>query len=195
MAIKIKKEVNTKLKIRIRMYNVGFGDCFLLSIPTTDGIKKILIDCGSLKRKSKSIAEIAADVIDECKDADGVSRIDIVIVTHRHADHISGFVPNTWDNVEVGEVWMPWMESRTDESARKLRSAQNHRITELLEAFRVANVSADLQAVLLNARSNESSLDILHEGFAKARLALCAATRQVLASGLALLGVGAPERM
>ncbi len=30
---------------------------------------------------------------------------------------------------------------------------------------------------------------------AKARLALCAATRQVLASGLGLLGVGAPERM
>ena len=30
---------------------------------------------------------------------------------------------------------------------------------------------------------------------AKARLALCAATRQVLASGLALLGVSAPERM
>ena len=37
--------------IRIRMYRVGFGDCFLLSIPTsqnqsTDRQLHILVDCG-----------------------------------------------------------------------------------------------------------------------------------------------------
>src|SRR2546425_12613642 len=32
--------------ITVRMYNVGFGDAFLLMIPTKDRPRKILIDCG-----------------------------------------------------------------------------------------------------------------------------------------------------
>ena len=31
------------------MYNVGFGDCFLLFVPTSNGVRKIVIDCGSIK--------------------------------------------------------------------------------------------------------------------------------------------------
>jgi hypothetical protein len=33
-------------ELRIRMYNVGFGDCFLLFIPTDDGERTLLLDCG-----------------------------------------------------------------------------------------------------------------------------------------------------
>ena len=29
------------------MYNVGFGDCFLLTLSTTAGPRRMLIDCGT----------------------------------------------------------------------------------------------------------------------------------------------------
>jgi hypothetical protein len=33
-------------QISIRMYNVGFGDCFLVRITTPDGERRVLVDCG-----------------------------------------------------------------------------------------------------------------------------------------------------
>ena len=165
-----KKKGENQSEIRIRMHTVGFGDCFLLFLPTSAGIKKVLIDCGSLKKKSLSISEVADAVRTASTDADGVARIDIVVMSHRHADHISGFVPGRWDGVEVKEVWMPWLESRADNTARTLRKASDRRIRQLIATFQAAGVSEDLLQVLLNARSNEDSLDVLHEGFAgKAR--------------------------
>jgi hypothetical protein len=36
----------TEQKLRIRMYRVGFGDFFLMTIPSDSGPQHILIDCG-----------------------------------------------------------------------------------------------------------------------------------------------------
>jgi beta-lactamase superfamily II metal-dependent hydrolase len=155
-------------KIRIRMYNVGFGDCFLLSLPTgSEKILKIVIDCGSLKSKNKTIREISDALIDDCRDQDGVSRIDILIMSHRHADHITGFTNPRWSDVEVGEVWMPWLESRDEPAARTIRRHQQLRAAALETAVAQLNLDQDLAIVALNARSNDEALDVLHDGFAK----------------------------
>ena len=77
------------------MYNVGFGDCFLLFVPTSNGVRKIVIDCGSIKKKSRELREIAASLIDDCRDPDGKARIDILIASHRHLDHITGLCTPT----------------------------------------------------------------------------------------------------
>jgi beta-lactamase superfamily II metal-dependent hydrolase len=93
--------------IRIRMYNCGFGDCFLIFAPTLSGPdKKILIDCGSFKAQARPINEIVGRVIEDLRETDGTARIDLLIVTHRHKDHIVGFADPRWSEVEVGEVWM-----------------------------------------------------------------------------------------
>ena len=57
-------------------------------------------------------------------------------------------------------------------------------------AFYLRDLAADFHSYY-----NAERILIEDATLTKARLALCAATRQVLASGLALLGVGAPERM
>ncbi|MBS0336546.1 MAG: arginine--tRNA ligase [Proteobacteria bacterium] len=57
-------------------------------------------------------------------------------------------------------------------------------------AFYLRDLAADFHSYY-----NAERILVEDATLAKARLALCAATRQVLASGLALLGVGAPERM
>ena len=34
------------MSVTIRMYNAGFGDCFLITIPAPDRPRRILVDCG-----------------------------------------------------------------------------------------------------------------------------------------------------
>lgn len=82
-------------RLRLRMYNIGFGDCFLLSLdypaPLPDGRaeRHILIDYGSTRR-NKTAGLSSADVGDLIEEhCDG--KLDVVIVSHRHRDHLSGF--------------------------------------------------------------------------------------------------------
>ena len=153
--------------IRIRMYNVGFGDCFLLFIPWARGHKKIAIDCGSLKNNGHTINEIADQLINDVRDESGVARIDVLVMSHRHADHISGYTNPKWSEVEVGEVWMPWLESRDDPEAKTVQKRQRAAALALETAVTKFALDKELADVAFNAKSNDDSLDVLHRGFAK----------------------------
>jgi len=72
--------------IRVRMYRVGFGDFFLLTVPGKAGPQHILIDCGVHAGNIKSMPDCVADLAE----ATG-GKLALVIVTHYHADHLSGF--------------------------------------------------------------------------------------------------------
>ena len=72
--------------IRVRMYRVGFGDFFLLSLQTRSGLKHILIDCGVHAGDLHSISAAVEQMAEETG-----KELALVIMTHRHADHISGF--------------------------------------------------------------------------------------------------------
>lgn len=104
-------------RVRIRMYNVGFGDCFLIRFASDDGVeRRILVDCG-YHTKGKGafddaslVEQIKAD-LDPNGDGEGrqAHRIDVVIATHRHQDHISGFgETKAWEDIGVEEVWLPF---------------------------------------------------------------------------------------
>jgi len=112
--------------IRVRMYNVGFGDAFLILFPDKPRPRRVLIDCGSIKNGTAGdVDEVAARIIGDVTDEDGVARIDVVAMTHFHQDHISGFADRSlWRDVEVGEVWMPWTEDPDDPVALGLRQRQ-----------------------------------------------------------------------
>ncbi len=87
--------------ITVRMYNVGFGDCFLLTFHAQKDTH-VLIDYGSTaapgsKRiKSDYMSAIAKDIAEVCKGS-----LDILVATHRHRDHISGFAT---DDSTTGRV-------------------------------------------------------------------------------------------
>ena len=77
-------------KLTLRTYQVGFGDCFLLSWHYASGPKHVLIDFGSKgypKAAPKNLMKLIAD--DIAKETKG--RLHAVVLTHRHQDHISGF--------------------------------------------------------------------------------------------------------
>ncbi len=78
--------------IEIRAYQVGFGDCFLVSfVYPKDEKRHVLIDFGTTKlpgnaKPSAHMPKIAQDIHAVCG-----GNLTAVVATHRHADHISGF--------------------------------------------------------------------------------------------------------
>jgi beta-lactamase superfamily II metal-dependent hydrolase len=157
--------------IAITMYDVGFGDCFLVRYPDGKAERRILFDCGSIKAGSASMDEVVDAVIEDVTDPDGVARIDVVVGTHRHKDHVSGFANAAWNDVEVGEVWMPWTEHPTDPAARDIRNRMHGLALHLSALAAAGTVNGPLEAaavseIALNALSNEAAMRTLHRGFA-----------------------------
>ena len=156
----------------IRMYNVGFGDCFLLTVPTSDGPRRILFDCGSIKSGGPTMDEVLTQLWQDCTDADGTPTIDVIVATHRHKDHVSGFSRAGWEKVRVKEVWMPWTEHPRDPLAKEIRDVQaglalalDRSLKARLQAAPNDDRLLGLQELVSNALSNEAAMTTLHEGF------------------------------
>lgn len=90
--------------MRVRMYQVGFGDAFLLSFEYDQKLddgrdrRHVLIDFGSSSppqgwRNLDSVARRIRDHTASEPDirADTRGELDVVVVTHRHKDHLSAF--------------------------------------------------------------------------------------------------------
>ena len=102
------------------MYHTGsVGDCFLLLFEKA-GVTtfSMLIDCGGYKTKKVLITQAAQDI----KNSVVNNTIDLVVVTHEHEDHLSGFnlARTIFDTLTFKQVWMSWAENKTDPLAIKL---------------------------------------------------------------------------
>lgn len=79
-------------RLFIRTYQVGFGDCFLLSFDygKKNGERHVLMDFGSTGLPEGTpdgrMLEVARDIEKRCE-----GKLTAVVATHRHKDHISGF--------------------------------------------------------------------------------------------------------
>ena len=131
--------------VEIRGYQVGFGDCFLLSFVYGDNDKRhVLIDFGTMElptrgsprkaaKQSEHMPIIARDIQRICG-----TRLTAVVATHRHADHISGFGTDsrTGNSGEIIKslkpkvVLQPWTEdpeAAKDASSASRRSSRSRR--------------------------------------------------------------------
>jgi hypothetical protein len=111
-------------RAKIRMYRQGLGDCFLISLPCTDGSSRpfyVMIDCGVVLGTSDP-GTIMTKVMDHIVATTG-GEVDVLVATHEHWDHLSGFVQAkpSFDRLKVGEVWLGWTEDQRDELTRKLK--------------------------------------------------------------------------
>jgi hypothetical protein len=59
--------------------------------------------------------------------------IDLLVATHEHWDHLSGFVQakDSFDKLKVGEVWLGWTEDVTDPLAAKLKAEKAQALAAL----------------------------------------------------------------
>lgn len=110
--------------VTVRMYNVGFGDSFLVTVNRENATWRMLIDCGVHNQgNARPIRESVRAIIDDLRaTADGgIPHLDVVVATHRHVDHIVGFSLDDWEEVEVGEVWLPFVANPNDPDTQALR--------------------------------------------------------------------------
>lgn len=164
--------------VKVSMYNVGFGDCFLIRLPTPEGEKKILIDCGSIKQGAAGGTDaVVAQLIDDVTE-NGEAHLDVVAVTHRHRDHVSGFGESAWQDVRVDEVWLPWTEDPEDPVARSILQ-QMAGFAAALQVERDRPHAAPLDPAELElithvldntlGLTNEKAMDVVHRGFKQPR--------------------------
>jgi hypothetical protein len=109
----------------VRMYRVGFGDFFLLSFLEDSGQSiNVVVDCGVFKGTSQTgdIGSIEAAVADMARITAG--KVALIIMTHRHADHIAGFArcSTVFKSLGVENVWMPVWESEYSPTATKFQA-------------------------------------------------------------------------
>ena len=109
--------------INVRMYRMGTGDFFLLQFKKREKVTfNLLIDCGCIQAKKEDFKTYVRQL---AKDTHGV--IDLLIVTHEHADHINGFelASEVFEKeITIKTVWFAWTESKEDNLANDLR--ENH---------------------------------------------------------------------
>ena len=98
--------------LTVSYIDVGQGDSAFVRLP--DG-KTLLIDGGE--------AEYGQTVID-CLEAAGAERIDYLVATHPHSDHIGG-LPAVIGRFEIGAVFMPKAQSNTKIFEKLLVSIQD----------------------------------------------------------------------
>lgn len=163
--------------MRVRMFRVGFGDFFLLSVTTTRGQSHILIDCGVHAKDLGSIREAVTQMAQDCN-----NKLSLVIMTHRHADHISGFgtCSDIFGNIEVGRVWMPWFEDTSIDEAKHFQASLVALANHVGSGFRArlaagpSEVTTQLLSMAENitggmsaagGSANEKALRVLQSGF------------------------------
>ena len=141
-------------KITLRLYCHGLGDCHLLKFEADAGAPFwMLIDCGihSSTKGGKALVREVVEDIRSCTD-----RLDVVVGTHEHWDHNSGFIQaqDLFENFEVGEVWLAWTENPADDQAKALDKYKG----DALAAVRGAAAALALDEGLLGAAERLGSL-------------------------------------
>lgn len=130
-------------RLRIRMYRHGLGDCILLRFAHGDGKEtfNLLIDCGLIMvagQPKLTMHDVVRDIEAACMTPSGKAKLDVVVMTHEHWDHVSGFsqqqAQGLFSGIDIGEVWYGWTEDPQDDLGRRLRSEREAKVKALAAA-------------------------------------------------------------
>lgn len=139
----------------VRVYRHMLGDCILVRLRKRDGgYYKILIDCGVAVATpdAKTIMTKAVQDVMEATEKE----IDLLVLTHEHWDHVSGFIQaeELFDEMKIGEIWVAWTENPDDELAAKLRK-------EHADAAEALGLCLQKIAMAGDSESSRALLDVL----------------------------------
>ena len=178
--------------IAVRMYNVGFGDCFLLTFRYAASAKlaerHMLVDFGSAAAPRYGpkdyMRRVAEDIARQTK-----GKLHVLAATHRHRDHINGFATdgngagNVIAALHPDHVILPWTEDPSaapDATAATASEPSSHParmksrfLGTLEDLHRVAAAAARLAAnPELAGRDTRAQLQFLGEENLKNRSAV-----------------------
>jgi hypothetical protein len=129
--------------VAVRMYRQGLGDCFLLCFPGRKPGEPVymLIDCGVHTAQPDGRRNLER-ILDDVERATG-GHIHLVVATHEHTDHLSGFRHGARRflnrEITIDRLWLAWTEDENDVDAQLLRqnrTAAKRAIDEALHRLR-----------------------------------------------------------
>jgi hypothetical protein len=164
--------------MRVRMYQVGFGDCFLLTLRYPQPIegerafRHVLFDFGTtrLPPRHPGLSAIATQIADDCE-----GRLDAVVITHRHKDHLGAFGdPKTAEilaKLSPRLVVRPWTEDpKADSNADSGDVALLENLTRGQSTAKALVKSLSASGILLRSDLYRLALDEVSNAKAVARL-------------------------
>jgi hypothetical protein len=142
---------NDGFRAKVRMYLQGLGDCFLVTLPHKNGPGggdpyRIMIDCGVILGTPEPANRMTKVVEDVVRETDG--HVDLLLATHAHWDHISGFTQAeaAFKKLKVDEVWLPWTEDPNDPNGRKVQDDRDRSLNALRLGLAQMQLAADTGA-------------------------------------------------
>jgi hypothetical protein len=135
-------------RAKIRMYRQGLGDCFLVALPRNDGSGRpfyLIIDCGVVLGTADPTT-IMTKVMDDIFKVTG-GNIDVLVATHEHWDHLSGFVQAEpcFAKLQIGQVWLAWTENPDDDLTKTLKAEKGQALAALRMGLSHLQLSGDTQ--------------------------------------------------
>jgi len=140
----------------VRMYRQGLGDCLFVTLPRGEAEPfRIMIDCGLVLGAPDATNKMKLVMADIVRSLDQ-KPLDLLVVTHPHWDHVSGFIqaPDDFAKIKADSVWLAWTEDGSDPLARKLSSIHAGAETQLrmaadrLTALGMAEEADNTQSLL-----------------------------------------------
>jgi hypothetical protein len=138
-------------RAKVRMYLQGLGDCFLVTLPRKHGPAdrnpyRIMIDCGVILGTPEAADRMTKVVEDVVHETNG--HVDLLLATHAHWDHISGFTQAeaAFKKLKVDQVWLPWTEDPNDPNGRKMQDNRDRSLDALRFGLAQMKLAADTEA-------------------------------------------------
>lgn len=126
-------------QLRITFLDVGSGDATLVELPRGE---VVLVDGGGRNRRG---VDAGRRVILPFLERRGIKALDVVVLTHPHADHMGG-LKTILSQMPTGELWIGAVSSR-DPAVRPLLEVARARGIRVRTAGRIRSGSATFEVV------------------------------------------------
>ncbi len=172
-------------RLRVRAYNVRFGDAILVTVPERDPAgpaddpaieRHLLIDVGNTLNQAGGVDAVFRPVVEDILQELGGKPLDLYVMTHEHLDHVQGlyYADRTWyphgalkSRLQVNTAWLTASAApdyyQKHPEARRKKLAMDKAYREIAGYLGSHPAAAAFQTLLTinNPRSTEDCVDFL----------------------------------